>query len=445
MVIYIPDNFEFDNWFLECWDKGIKGVPIGADFYYYILGLLTEKLTNLERRESDPDFVPLNAEMLRSSKKDYRKYLDALLNSGVLETDGQYLVGEKSTGFRFTPKYNGPFKAVNITGRALQKRIQNNKAQRLTPGKDKYPYLTKWFNEKLELKSEAFDYFENENARAVIEDEMSKLHYTNVSISKFRDQDFWYSVDSTVGRFHSNFTNLRSDFRKFIRYDHQNLISIDITNSQPYFSTLVLQPDFYYRTSDPDKFTIKQIKLPQINKPYKTFKLNPLSSPDTTPMIGKIISKLDRSEIDEYCSLVFNGTLYEYLAHQFRYHLNIPFDRNGAKLAVFKILFSKHYPKPDKKTSIFMKEFESVYDAFGILKKVDYTFLAKLLQTIESNAVLDRMCGLIAHEKPEMPIFTIHDSIVCPSGEEGYVADIMSNILSKMIGHKPHLRFKNWS
>ncbi len=28
MVVFIPENFEFDNWFLECWDKGTKGVPV---------------------------------------------------------------------------------------------------------------------------------------------------------------------------------------------------------------------------------------------------------------------------------------------------------------------------------------------------------------------------------------------------------------------------------
>ena len=47
-------------------------------------------------------------------------------------------------------------------------------------------------------------------------------------------------IDTTAGRLHSTLTQLKSDLRQFITYDGHPLVSIDIVNSQPYLSTVLL-------------------------------------------------------------------------------------------------------------------------------------------------------------------------------------------------------------
>jgi hypothetical protein len=54
------------------------------------------------------------------------------------------------------------------------------------------------------------------------------------------------SVDPNVHRFHSNLTCMKSIYRNLLTYDGQKLVSIDIKNSQPYLSTKLLDPKFWF-------------------------------------------------------------------------------------------------------------------------------------------------------------------------------------------------------
>ena len=71
-------------------------------------------------------------------------------------------------------------------------------------------------------------------------------------------------------------------------------------------------------------------------------------------------------------------------------------------------------------------------------------FLAVLLQRIESYLVLEIICKRIALERPKLPIYTIHDSIVTTIGNEEYVKSIMVEMLKSYIGHEPKLKFEYW-
>ena len=78
------------------------------------------------------------------------------------------------------------------------------------------------------------------------------------------------------------------------------------------------------------------------------------------------------------------------------------------------------------------------------LKKKDRKGLACLLQRMESFMVIEVICRRIAREKPKLPIFTIHDSIVTTKGNEGYVRNVMEEELEQFVGIKPHLKTKEW-
>src|SRR4030042_3962359 len=65
------------------------------------------------------------------------------------------------------------------------------------------------------------------------------------SILKIRQGDIFYSVDNTSCRFHSNLTNLPESLRPYVRIEGKQLANIDIKNSQPYLSIILL--------TDPDK------------------------------------------------------------------------------------------------------------------------------------------------------------------------------------------------
>ena len=68
-----------------------------------------------------------------------------------------------------------------------------------------------------------------------------------------------------------------------------------------------------------------------------------------------------------------------------------------------------------------------------------------MLQTIESKLFLDRIARRIAKERPELPIFTIHDSITTTVGNESYVERIMEEETIKAIGVRPSIDISLWS
>ena len=70
--------------------------------------------------------------------------------------------------------------------------------------------------------------------------------------------------------------------------------------------------------------------------------------------------------------------------------------------------------------------------------------LAILLQHLEATLVLQRACKIISQEKPDIPIFTLHDSIITTVGNEKYVHDILANVLLDAIGIAPKLKVERW-
>ena len=59
--------------------------------------------------------------------------------------------------------------------------------------------------------------------------------------------------------------------------------------------------------------------------------------------------------------------------------------------------------------------------------------------------MLQKACLIISEVRPDLPIFTLHDSIVTTKGDEAYVHEILNNVLLEEIGEKPTLKYEPWS
>ena len=66
--------------------------------------------------------------------------------------------------------------------------------------------------------------------------------YNSILASAIRivNGDIFYTRDATEGRFHSNVTNMKRGLRQYLRVNGKPLANIDISNSQPYLSTIIL-------------------------------------------------------------------------------------------------------------------------------------------------------------------------------------------------------------
>jgi len=420
------------------------------DKFYYILDYLSRGM-DLEDLDNNEGFINVNAKKLQGAVHNYKKYLDYMLKRRIIRTDMVYIVGKKSKGYLIQgyKEHRASVVKIPITSWPMIKRKRKELAefeQENNTTEKKYPHLTKWFNNKLQIdvigaKQKVEELFPEQTGpirgnRKGKPSDWNKRYKAIYSIEKFARQEFYYSVDDNVGRFHSNLTNLKKELRNFITYDRQKLVNVDIKNSQPLFSTLLLSKTFYENKSRCSIF----------NFPH-SLSLISLSShiPFFIIMIVKSLQKADNKDIDEYISIVNSGQFYKQISD-----LLFPdqtFDKKKVKMMFFKVFFSNNHTlgqpgAKDKKK--FAQKFPDVYNIFKLIKRKNHTALAHILQTIESEIIIQRVVPRIATEKPNLPIFTIHDSVATTMGNEEYVASIIREEIFQLTGLHAQLGNEYW-
>lgn len=104
-MAYLPMNLDIDSLLKH---PEAQELNLEKDKLLYILHLLTEANILKDAKGTKDD--TLNATMLQKAGiRDFPKYRDFLLKHNVIETDGFYIVGKKSRGFRFHKNYQVPF------------------------------------------------------------------------------------------------------------------------------------------------------------------------------------------------------------------------------------------------------------------------------------------------------------------------------------------------
>lgn len=451
--LYIPENLDIDQ-LMHDEPPNFKKYKCKRDKLLYIIHLLNA-IPLYNKDLLFENFVPLNSTILQDKISNYKEYLDYLLNRlEIIETDGYYIKGLKSKGYRLIDKYKTPAVAISIIDRNFYLKLKierNNKATSV----NHLGYLTKWFNEKLEID---IDYvnefleqeFELKQNNPSLRDydrkhkkfkfPMSQFNHAKISAEKIKYKDFYLQQDKNVYRFHSNLTNMRSVIRNSLTYDGQELISVDIKNSQPYLSTILFDSLFWNKKKEAQtsnlfiKLNINNIKLQDM---------------DSYIMLGDYGVSPMNKEFKGFIDLVKNGTLYEFLENVFKRELGETFSsRREVKQAVFQVLYTdnRFLGQEDAKPKKLFKEiFPDVYEVFRQIKQKDKTLLPRLLQSIESYLMIDVISKRISEKYPKAPIFTIHDSISTTAEYVDLVEQVMEEELSKAIGHSPKLEREMWS
>ena len=445
---YIPHNLRLDELVHENYPK-FK--PFKKQKLAYILSILN-KLRISNKDLLFDSYTPLNAQLLQKYVNNYKDYLNYLIRDlKIVETDNQYITGKKSIGYRFIDTYQTMVKPYKVTDWAMRKKmkIEENKALMTVR---KLTYLTKWFNDGLEIDfSKCYTFLKEEfNIKTRYPElrdfninkqsykiPINQLNRSVIAISKIDNKVFSLKRDDNVYRFHNNLTNLNSELRNAITYNGEQLVSIDIANSQPYLSTLLFKKEFWnWNKKNPISIN-KYITINKLPNNYVYY-----------IMLGETSVSLDNKGFGKYIELVRKGLLYEFLQKQFKEQLKVDYtSRKQVKTAVFQTLFTGNSFIGQKEAApkkIFAELFPEVYEVFRQIKKKDKTTLPRLLQSIESYLIIDLICRRIGKELPEAPIFTIHDSIATTKENVDAIQQIMLEECTKAIGFAPKLTIENW-
>lgn len=333
--------------------------------------------------------------------------------------------------------------------------INKLKSAKMKTADEKCIHLTKW----LQPKSLSIEYNEaKENTRKnYIGESNIRRKNKRLYVIEAIDNKYWsYSREGQDDRLHTILTSLPKDLRSFIKYNNEELISLDIKNSQPFIYSSLLN-----QLIKPNK----DLELVSNNINNEYYKLYAFTMSDL------LTNELNKKELQSFIYEVIDGTFYdkygEILYNEQLISVDInnqcyltpnvemnktPFDikkifdskRSVAKYIILKTLFSsENYHQTIIK--VFEKYYPEVYRITQLIKKYRAkNFFPLLLQNIEANFLLDYCTKKIAEKYPEMPLLTIHDSIITTSQFEIILEKEFETHLKMYFGLQPTLSTEPW-
>ncbi|MFD2937811.1 hypothetical protein [Spirosoma flavum] len=482
MKAILPEGFNLDTHCLTFPPLDYNFDNFNRDHALFILTQITlVPVRNKDIADQMQDsWTPLYSVLLRKVVHSYNDYLVYFEKTGVVNINKKYRPkiffpdNPTSRVYRFTETYTGcEVVQVNYSkkfGNVLRKK-RREEYQSL---QKEYGHLTKWLwpsckleidgpkaNEFLQLRRQAqIDIPSLRDTRrhpiyGTVEDKDPDVQYKHAqaNVNCLLSRDIGCTVDKTVGRMHTVLTNMKGDLRHLVTYAGEQLVSIDITNSQPYLSLMLFNPRVYSSKRRPPlasnegagrcKTNLIDIISPSIGKEIRE---SPL-------MLLNLAQLSDNEDFKDYQALVSakasstGPDIYTYMAKQSEEHFGIKFaDRNAVKVGMFEVLFSRNlYAGRTGVKKLFKELFPSVSLLFQQLKENDHTRLPCLLQSIESYIMLKVITKAIAKKHPNIPLFTIHDSITTTARHVDTVKAIMEAELTRIIGLPPKLKIEEWN
>jgi hypothetical protein len=360
--------------------------------------------------------APLRMLLIKKLVPQGDKYLKGLVDIGIILKTGTPAKGKSSYKYSFSPEYYSTFVSAPLNNAKLQRRIENTPKKTETENKGYSPQTR--FLKLLTLDPGYIDLIETTFKKG-----SEKYNYTISAITRINNGDFFHTIDSTGGRYHSNITNLPKELRPYLRIKGERLINLDLKNSQPYLSILLLTN------------SVKASKLIRKNRSFS--------------MLLQSLKVTQSQDVKEYINLVISGRFYEYLMDEFLKE-GLTLTRSEAKEQAFKILFGPNRTPKNQidKTclQVFINNFPGVHETFSIIKGWDsFNRFAILLQRIESNLILNVILKRINKEHPGTIALTIHDSILTDKNSIETVHSIMIKEFTSFIGYSPIIKIEGIS
>jgi hypothetical protein len=374
----------------------------------------------------DDENPPLRSEYLRRLVPYAERYLNGLIELEIIKRSPYYVPGQISYRYTFTPEYQSRYISLPLTNTKLIRRIRMAYSE---IGKDAIRLIRGNTSQVKYLKQLTLADGWQELVESFKED-TNQYNAILASAMRIVNGDIFYSRDATERRFHSNVTNMKRELRQYLRVNGKPLTNIDIKNSQPYLSTIILT--------------------------YPA-KVAGLAKNIALSMLLQTLKVSTNEDVKKYIKLVADGQFYEYLIKEFASE-GMTLTRNETKIQVLRVLFAPNrLPKDDinrKCRLIFRNRFPTVHRIFSKVRGRDQgtkfensNRFSILLATIESYLVLDVIVRRIHKKLPDTIAITIHDSIMTGilTDDVETVRKIMSDELTSFVGFSPKIEIEDYS
>lgn len=313
----------------------------------------------------------------------YNYYIDWLTQNNILILVYNYLKGKNTRVYKLNDEIIcGKINRYKNTDKVLLKKYKNavsdlesekNSSNKILP-EIKSKLISDLYSVKIEYEKSI--YFLDSTLQDV--DIYNRNKY---SVECIKQNQLFYHFDD-FGRFHTNFTILKSFIRKnCLKIEDDETIELDIKNSQPLFLNLILKEED---------------------------------------------NKVEFEELSTFKYLTRKGLFYDFLINNSEIK-----EKKLIKECIYKVFFGKN--SNSKCDKFFKKFFPTIYDFIKEykLKNKNYKVLAHKLQYLESNLIFNKIIKEILENHEEIKLITIHDSIMCAKKHKEVVEEIFYRKLSE--------------
>lgn len=387
----------------------------------YLKEVISIVATHVRKEEGN---TPLVMKYLKRLVPQGDKYLYWLMELGVIERTGYYEPGKASYRYNFTDEYFSKYVSVSLQNAELIYRLEKVRGSlKKETAKVTRVYFgqVKYLN-SLTIDAGCLEYL-NTNYTA------DTKQFNDISASAYRilNGDIFYKRDTTSGRFHSNVTNMEKGLRPYLRVKGEPLVNLDVKNSQPYLSTIIL--------TNPSKVSW-------------------MTENPAFAMVLQTLKVSQKDDVKKYLGLVITGRLYEYLMDEFSKE-GLVLTRSETKDQVLRILFARNRMPQEgtnrKARQIFKNRFPAVHRIFSKVRGhqrgdrfTSFKRFSILLQRIESYLMIDIVVKRINKELPGVIVITIHDSVMTGvlTNKVEEVRRIMTEELQNFVGFPPRIEIE---
>ncbi|WNI39012.1 hypothetical protein [Chryseobacterium sp. SG20098] len=429
-----------------------------VEFFYYIITTIIKRQNTYENKALENISVALNATILRGIKSDYNEYINWLIEQEIIFKAENYEPGRSSNKYCFADfilqslKEDSSSEIVEMEALESDTVIVSKSIQQLPVYKDN-EHLLKWFDDKLIIDFqgakkyiEDLSYFEGEifdltQKKIRWNHQISALHYKVFYATRNEESDF---------RLHTGLTSLKKIFKPFVTYNGQEIIGYDLKNSQPFFMIFLIDSiinnndiinkilDRIYNKNVLSSFMLQKIckclSTEGFKEEYMTFK--------NWVLDGRIYENMtDIISPDKHLGRYYTYKYDERLKYKVR-ETNYS-QRDMMKGVFFTLLFCGVKTK-DKHYHTLKRAFPNLVELIEIFKMKKNSDFSKLLQNIESECIIDYVTKKIAEQYPEMPLFTIHDSVSTTVEYGDILKTLMPRYVYEYTGLMPKIEEEKW-
>lgn len=428
------------------------------EWFYYIVNTILRKQNSYSNKELENASITLNAQIMRSWVSNCNEYMDWLIEKNVIELTDDYSAGYSSRKYRFSEFIMDLLeKDSEIIVTELENLDSGNvileKSIQESPVYEENEHLLKWFNDKLVIDFEGaktyiqdLEFYESE----YFDLKYKKVHWNHQILALHHKVFYATRNEESDFRLHTGLTSLKKIFKPFVIYNGQEIIGYDLKNSQPFFLVFLIDSimnnnskinnildrtysKYYYNSYMLQKIT-QTLCSKEFQKEYEVFR--------SWVLDGRIYENMTEiitpdKHLGSYCTYKYDERL-KYKVREIHYS-----QRDMMKGVFFTLLFCGVKTK-DKHYHTFKRAFPNLVGLIEIFKMKKNSNFSKLLQNIESECIIDYTTKKIATEYPQMPLFTIHDSVSTTVEYAEVLKTLMSRYVYEYTGLMPKIEEEKW-